>query len=50
MAALVENCKDADSAGIYADDFVQINLETAKGIRPQIVVNSAGKVLDTCIT
>jgi hypothetical protein len=50
MESLVASCKDADSPGIYADDMVQVNLETAKGIRPMIVVNSAGTVLDECIT
>jgi hypothetical protein len=50
MDKLVESCKVADSRGIYGDDIVQINLETAKGIRPLIVINSAGAVLDECVT
>ncbi|MCX6963608.1 MAG: DUF4838 domain-containing protein [Verrucomicrobia bacterium] len=50
MQKLVESCKDADSLGIYKDDNVEIALETASGIRPLIVINSAGVVLDECIT
>lgn len=50
MANLRESCKNPDSQSIYADDMVQIQLETASGIRPLIVVNSAGVVLDECIT
>ena len=50
MDSLRESCKSPDSPAIFSDDFVQINLETAQGIRPFIVVNSAGAVLDSCIT
>jgi len=50
MDKLVENCKEADSQAIYGDDMVEIRLETAGGIRPFIGVNSAGVVLDECVT
>ncbi len=50
MGNLRESCKDPDSPGIYADDMVQVRLETASGMQPLIVVNSAGVVLDECIT
>ncbi|MEI8309196.1 MAG: DUF4838 domain-containing protein [Verrucomicrobiota bacterium] len=50
MDKLAESCKVADSPGIYSDDTVEILLETAKGIRPVIVINSAGAVLDECVT
>ena len=50
MGRLVESCKDADSMGIFADDMVEIRLETAAGIRPFIGINSAGVVLDECVT
>jgi hypothetical protein len=49
MDKLRENCKIRDSAGIYSDDFVEVRLETPQGIRPKIVVNPAGAVLDECI-
>lgn len=50
MSRLVETCKVPDSMGIFADDMVEIRLETAGGIRPFIGINSAGVVLDECIT
>lgn len=50
MARLVESCKDLDSSGIFADDMVEIRLETAAGIRPFIGISSAGVVLDECVT
>ena len=50
MDRLVESCKDPDSMGIFADDMVEIRLETAGGIRPFIGINSAGVVFDECVT
>jgi len=50
MNKLREGCDLADSPTIYGDDMVEIRLETASGIRPFIGVNSAGVVLDECIT
>ena len=50
MDKLVEGCKEADSPAIFKDDTVEIRLETAKGMRPFIVVNSAGAVFDECVT
>jgi hypothetical protein len=50
MDRVRESCKDRDSTGIYANDNVEIMLETPQGIRPKIVVNPAGTVLDECIT
>ena len=50
MDRLVESCKDSDSMGIFADDMVEIRLETAAGIRPFIGINSAGVVFDECVT
>jgi hypothetical protein len=43
-------CKDRDSYAIFNDDTIEIRLETAKGIRPLIVINPNGTVLDECIT
>ena len=50
MDRLRENCKTADASTIFADDMVEIRLETAAGIRPLIAVNSAGVVFDECVT
>ena len=50
MNKLREACNAADSPAIYGDDMVEIRLETASGIRPFIAINSAGVVLDECIT
>jgi len=50
MDKLSEGCKVPDSSSIYNDDTVEIRLETAGGIRPLIVINSAGAILDECIT
>jgi Domain of unknown function (DUF4838) len=50
MAKLRADCKDRDSYSIFNDDTVEIRLETAKGIRPLIVINPNGTVLDECIT
>jgi hypothetical protein len=50
MNRLVETCKDPDSMGIFADDMVEIRLETAGGIRPFIGINSSGVVFDECVT
>ena len=50
MNKLNESCKTPDSSSIYNDDSVEIRLETAGGIRPLIVINSAGAILDECIT
>jgi hypothetical protein len=50
MDKLQASCKDRDSMAIFNDDNVEIWLETAQGIRPKIVVNSAGAVLDECVT
>jgi hypothetical protein len=50
MNKLRESCKDRDSANIYSDDNAEIHLETPQGIRPKIVINPAGTVLDECIT
>jgi hypothetical protein len=50
MSKLREACEAADSPAIYGDDMVEIRLETASGIRPFIAINSAGVVLDECIT
>lgn len=50
MDKLRADCKDRDSYAIFNDDTVEIRLETAKGIRPFIVVNPNGTVLDECIT
>ena len=50
MDRLAESCKDSDSRSIFADDMVEIRLETAGGIRPFIGINSAGVVLDECLT
>jgi len=50
MNKLRESCKTPDSPAIYGDDMVEIRLETAAGIRPFIGVNSAGVVLDECVT
>jgi hypothetical protein len=50
MDRLRESCKDRDSLGIFADDSVEIRLETAQGIRPIIAINPAGTVFDECVT
>jgi len=50
MAKLRADCKDRDSYSIFNDDTAEIRLETAKGIRPLIVINPNGTVLDECIT
>lgn len=50
MSRLKEACKDRDSMSIFADDNVEIRLETAQGIRPFIVINPAGTVYDECVT
>jgi len=50
MDHLRETCETADSSTIFADDMVEIRLETAAGIRPLIGVNSAGVVFDEAIT
>ena len=50
MDKLRESCKERDSTNIYSDDNIEVRLETPQGIRPKIVVNSAGTVLDECIT
>ena len=50
MDRLKESCKDRDSMSIFADDNVEIRLETAQGIRPFIVINPAGTVYDECVT
>jgi hypothetical protein len=50
MDKLRESCKDRDSLSIFADDTVEIRLETAQGIRPFIAVNPAGTVWDECVT
>jgi len=50
MDKLRESCKTPDSSSIFNDDTVEIRLETAKGIRPLIVVNPAGVIYDECVT
>ena len=50
MDRLRETCATPDSMSIFADDMVEIRLETAAGIRPLIGVNSAGVVFDECTT
>lgn len=50
MNKLQESCKDPDSPGIYGDDMIEIRLETAQGVRPYIVINPAGTILDECVT
>ena len=50
MNNLTETSKVEDSSSIFADDMVEIRLETAAGIRPLIGVNSAGVVFDECST
>ena len=50
MDRLRETCTTPDSTSIFADDMVEIRLETASGIRPLIGVNSAGVVFDECAT
>ncbi|MEI6712612.1 MAG: DUF4838 domain-containing protein [Verrucomicrobiota bacterium] len=50
MPKIRATCRERDSLAIFADDNVEIRLETAQGIRPLIVVNSEGVVLDECIT
>ena len=50
MDRLQEDCTQRDSAAIFADDNVEIRLETTQGIRPLIVVNPRGTVYDECIT
>ncbi len=50
MYRLRDACRERDSYAIFQDDNVEIRLETAKGIRPFIVVNPNGTVLDECIT
>jgi hypothetical protein len=50
MDNLRASCKDRDSMAIFNDDNVEIWLETPQGIRPKIVVNPAGAVLDECLT
>lgn len=50
MNKLRESCKARDSMAIFADDNVEVRLETAQGIRPFIVVSSAGTVYDYCAT
>jgi hypothetical protein len=50
MDKINESCRDRDSGSIYSDDTVEVRLETPQGIRPKIVVNPAGTVLDECIT
>ncbi|MEY4484720.1 MAG: hypothetical protein RL693_2172 [Verrucomicrobiota bacterium] len=50
MDKLRAACKERDSYAIFDDDTVEIRLETAKGIRPLIVINPNATVLDECIT
>ena len=50
MDKIREQCKDPDSKGIFSDDTVEVRLETPAGIRPLIVVNPAGAILDECVT
>jgi hypothetical protein len=50
MNKLQEGCKEPDSPGIYGDDLIEIRLETAQGVRPYIVINPAGTILDECVT
>lgn len=50
MEKLRESCNMRDSSSIYSDDTVEVHLETPNGIRPKIVVNPAGTILDECIT
>ena len=50
MDKLRAACKDRDSYAIFSDDTVEIRLETAKGIRPFIVINPNATVLDECVT
>jgi len=50
MNQLRASCKDRDSYAIFNDDTVEIRLETAGGLRPFIVVNPNGQILDECVT
>jgi len=50
MDKLRETVRDRDASSIYEDDTVEIRLETAGGLRPHIVINPAGAILDECIT
>lgn len=50
MESLKATCTENDSTGIFQDDTVEIRLETPQGLRPVIVVNSAGAVYDACVT
>ncbi len=50
MNKLRESCKVRDSSDIYSDDTIEVRLETPQGMRPKIVVNPAGTVLDECLT
>ena len=50
MDKLRESSKERDSTNIYSDDNIEVRLETPQGIRPKIVVNPTGTVLDECMT
>jgi hypothetical protein len=50
MDRLHAGCSDRDSSAIFADDNVEIRLETPQGARPWIVVNPRGAVYDECVT
>jgi hypothetical protein len=50
MDKLRFSCKDRDSYSIFADDNVEIRLETAQGIRPFVAINPNGAVFDECVT
>jgi len=50
MDKLNESCKDRDSMAIFSDDNIEIQLESTEGIRPKIVISSAGKIYDHCFT
>ncbi|MHC4874409.1 MAG: sugar-binding protein [Planctomycetota bacterium] len=50
MDKLNEGCKERDSMAIFSDDNIEIQIETQEGIRPKIVINSAGTIFDFCKT
>ena len=49
MDQIRDQCKSPDSKEIFSDDTVEVRLETPSGIRPLIVINPAGTILDECV-
>lgn len=46
MAAMSDRTKERDDSNIWADDFVEVRLETPRGRMPVINVNPAGAIFD----